>query len=194
MTQIKKEEHLDPSNSQNNKIDLVDKLEEVSLKDSEEASPMGDIFSGTVEDEFRDGFKTSDKENALIKQKANEAENRAKAITLNKQQFIYPENLEELIKNSNQQEKNNKKIYQDKPFIKNQVKVAHNSTRIKERLIKVFDLSKEEDLKKLNELTNQSIREDTSIENLVLREHFSEKDGTWKILATYDILEFTNPL
>ena len=50
------------------------------------------------------------------------------------------------------------------------------------------------DLKQLNSLVNNSIKEDTAINNLVLREHFSEKDGTWKVLATYDILEFTNPL
>lgn len=183
MIQTKKDETLDLSNQDN-----------IDLKNSEEVSPMGESFSGVVEDEFHDGFKTSEKENDLIRKKADEAENSVKSINLNTQQFIYPDNLEDLIKNSNQQERSNKKNYQDKPFIKDQYRVARKSTRIKERLINVFDLSKDDDLKKLNELTNQSIKEDTAIANLNLREHFSEKDGTWKVLATYDILEFTNPL
>lgn len=190
MILTEKKEPLDLSNLIKSRIDLDSNLEEKDEED-EEVSPMGESFSGTIEDEFRDGFKTSEKENEEIRKEADKAE--GEISKSNTQQLIYPDNLENLIRNSNQQEKSNKKVYQDKPFIKNQAKISRHSIRVKERLINVFDLSKEEDLKKLNELSNQSIKEDTSIENLVLREHFSEKDGTWKILATYDILEFTNP-
>ena len=165
-------------------------LSDLDIAKLEFVEPTGDSFSGDIKDEFRGGFKTSEEENQQIKEAANSAEN----DNTDKQQLIFPDNLEKLIATHSNQSESHLKVYQNKPFIKNQIKVARNSTRIKERVIKVFDLAMDLDLKQLNSLVNNSIKEDTAINNLVLREHFSEKDGTWKVLATYDILEFTNPL
>ena len=56
--------------------------------------------------------------------------------------------------------------------------------------IKVFDLSKGSDEDNLNKLLDEHLDPNSNIINLSLKHQFSDKDGSWKILVSYELVEF----
>jgi hypothetical protein len=79
-------------------------------------------------------------------------------------------------------------------FIKGQ-KFNTMLSRLKRRVVKVFDLENEETLQEYNDVMNQSLNDNSNIANFkTVQLKFSEQTGTFKALAIYDIVEFKNPL
>ena len=85
------------------------------------------------------------------------------------------------------------KVYFDSPFIAQQSKKLPKSTKIRQKVVKVFDLSNSENLEEFNTLLNNYINDFSNIANLNYQLQTFESANTWKILAMYDILEFQNP-
>jgi hypothetical protein len=81
------------------------------------------------------------------------------------------------------------KLWSDTPIIKNQ-KANRDLYRFKTKRIKVYDLGVPSEVVELNELIDNSMSETSNIINLNLLHKFSDTTGNWKILATYDIIEF----
>lgn len=79
--------------------------------------------------------------------------------------------------------------YSPTPLIKNQ-KDFPQLRRIYARRVTMFDLGKKEEEEALNNLMDKALKEDSNIIDLNLRHEFSEKSGSWKILATYSLVEF----
>ena len=79
--------------------------------------------------------------------------------------------------------------YSPTPVIKNQ-KDFPQLRRIYARRVTMFDLGKKEEEEALNNLMDKALKEDSNIIDLNLRHEFSEKSGSWKILATYSLVEF----
>lgn len=85
------------------------------------------------------------------------------------------------------------KVYFDAPFIAQQAKKLPKTTRIRQKVVKVFDLSNQTDLEEFNTLLNHYIFDFSNIANLNHQVQIFESANTWKVLASYDILEFQNP-
>ena len=81
-----------------------------------------------------------------------------------------------------------------KPFLKGQ-KSNPMMSRIKQKVVKVYDLGDEKDIVEYNDLMNKSFNETENISNFkTVQLQFSAQSDTFKALVMYDILEFSNPL
>ena len=68
-------------------------------------------------------------------------------------------------------------------------------SRIKQKVVKVYDLGDEKDIVEYNDLMNKSFNETENISNFkTVQLQFSAQSDTFKALVMYDILEFSNPL
>ena len=85
-------------------------------------------------------------------------------------------------------------VWYEKPFLKGQ-KNNPSMSRIKQKVVKVYDLGDAKDIVEYNDLMNKSINEQENISNLkTVQLQFSTQSDTFKALVIYDILEFKNPL
>lgn len=89
----------------------------------------------------------------------------------------------------NFEKKEPKKEFSDTPIVQGQ-KLKNGMFRVKARRIKMFDLSKEQDETSLNNLLDEHLNPNSNIINLSLKHQFSDKDGSWKILVSYELVEF----
>ena len=81
-----------------------------------------------------------------------------------------------------------------KPLLKGQ-KSNPMMSRIKQKVVKVYDLGDEKDIVEYNDLMNKSFNETENIANFkTVQLQFSAQSDTFKALVMYDILEFSNPL
>ena len=84
-------------------------------------------------------------------------------------------------------------VYYDSPFVAQQAKKLPHTTRIRQKVVKVFDLSITEQVSEFNDLLNKYIYDFSNIGNLNYQLQTFEAANTWKALVMYDILEFKNP-
>lgn len=87
----------------------------------------------------------------------------------------------------------NGKVYFDSPFIANQFKKLPQTTKIRQKVVKVFDLSINTQLEEFNTLLNTYIYDFSNIGNFNYQLQTFESANTWKALVMYDLLEFQNP-
>lgn len=85
------------------------------------------------------------------------------------------------------------KTYYDSPFIAKQQQKFPKSTRIREKVVKVFDLSEKDNLVEFNNILNDCMQDFSNIANFQYQLKTFENANTWKVLAMYDIVEFQNP-
>ena len=148
----------------------IEEEELIDLKDLEQLEDKGQAYQSTDSDDVYASDYSDEPENDI----------KDKEVSTNK---ITP------IEFINYPKKEPKKEFSDTPVVQGQ-KLKNHLCRVKSRRIKVFDLSKSSDEDNLNKLLDEHLDPNSNIINLSLKHQFSDKDGSWKILVSYELVEF----